>query len=77
MASQGVIGERTGPNAKLGERGASKGASRGRACLVPITVGNRNMLLEISARTHQLSVTTAVAASATTAVYCCTWRVLA
>ena len=34
-AAQGVIGERKGPNAKLGERGASKGALPGTACSVP------------------------------------------
>ena len=35
IAAQGVVGERTGPNAKLGERGASKGALPGMACSVP------------------------------------------
>ena len=33
-AAQSVIGERTGPNAKLVERGASKGVLPGTACLV-------------------------------------------
>ena len=35
MAAQGVMGERTGPNAKLDDRGALKGALPGTACSVP------------------------------------------
>ena len=31
-AALGVVGERTGPNVKLGERGASKGALPGTTC---------------------------------------------
>ena len=33
-AALGVVGERTGPNVKLGERGASKGALQGMACWI-------------------------------------------
>ena len=35
MAALGVVGERSGANAKLGERRASKGAIPGTACSVP------------------------------------------